>query len=51
MYLPSHFSEPRVEELHRIVRDTSLGMVVRNTSDGMEAEHLPFLLDADPGGP
>jgi hypothetical protein len=49
MYLPSQFAEPRIEELHRIVRETSLGMMVRNTSDGMEADHLPFLLDADPG--
>jgi transcriptional regulator len=50
MYLPSQFTEPRIEELHRIVRETSLGMMVRITGDGMEADHLPFLLDADPGG-
>ncbi|MBS0434538.1 MAG: FMN-binding negative transcriptional regulator [Proteobacteria bacterium] len=50
MYLPSQFAEPRIEELHRIVRDNSLGMMVRTTDDGMEAEHLPFLLDVDAGG-
>jgi transcriptional regulator len=49
MYLPSQFAEPRIEELHRIVRETSLGMMVRNTSTGMEADHLPFLLDTAPG--
>ena len=53
MYLPSQFAEPRIEELHRIVRENSLGMMVRNTGTGMEADHLPFLLDtkqADQGG-
>lgn len=49
MYLPSQFAEPRLEELHRIVRDHSLGMLVRNTSAGMGADYLPFLLDADQG--
>ncbi|HQN12029.1 MAG TPA: FMN-binding negative transcriptional regulator, partial [Quisquiliibacterium sp.] len=28
MYLPPHFSEPRVEELHRIVREHPLGVLV-----------------------
>ncbi len=50
MYLPQQFTEARVEELHRIVRDHPLGMLVRHTAAGLEAEHLPFLLDADPGG-
>ena len=45
MYLPSQFAEPRIEELHRIVRENPLGMMVRNTSTGMDADHLPFLLD------
>ena len=49
MYLPPQFVEPRVEELHRILRDNSLGMLVRSTTAGFEADHLPFLLDADQG--
>jgi len=49
MYLPSQFAEPQNEELHRIVRENSLGMMVRSTGTGMEADHLPFLLDADQG--
>ena len=49
MYLPQQFAEPRVEELHRIIQDNSLGMMVRNTSAGLEADHLPFLLDAGQG--
>ena len=49
MYLPSQFAEPRIEELHRIVRENSLGMMVRITGAGMEAAHLPFLFDTDQG--
>lgn len=47
MYLPPQFAEPRVETLHRIVRDNALGMLVTHTAAGLEAHHLPFLLDAE----
>lgn len=50
MYLPKQFSESRVEELHRIVRENSLGMLVTKTATVLEANHLPFLLDADADG-
>lgn len=50
MYLLKQFAEPRVDELHRIVRENSLGMLVTNTAGGLEANHLPFLLDGDAGG-
>ena len=50
MYLPTQFAEPRVEELHRIVRENSLGMLVTNTATGLEANHLPFLFGGDAGG-
>jgi transcriptional regulator len=49
MYLPPHFAEARPEELHRIVRDHPLGMLVRHTAAGLEADHLPFLWDAAEG--
>jgi transcriptional regulator len=49
MYLPPHFAEPRVEELHRIVRTHALGMLVTHTAAGLEATHVPFLLDAEQG--
>lgn len=49
MYLPQQFTEPRIEEIHRIIRENSLGMMVRHTRAGFEADHLPFLLDADEG--
>lgn len=49
MYLPKQFAEPRLEKLHRIVREYSLGMLVTHTSAGLEVNHLPFLLDAGDG--
>ena len=49
MYIPQQFAEPRVEELHRIVRENSLGVLVTNTATGLEANHLPFLLDERQG--
>jgi transcriptional regulator len=51
MYLPRQFAEPRADELHRIVRENALGMLVRPTGTGFEADHLPFMLEAAPDGP
>jgi Transcriptional regulator len=50
MYLPTQFTEPRTEELHRIVRENALGMLVTHTASGLEANHLPFLLDTAGSG-
>lgn len=47
MYIPPQFAEPRVEVLHRIVRENPLGLLVTHTAAGLGADHLPFLLDAD----
>src|SRR5690349_19861225 len=45
MYIPHHFEETRVEELHRIINDYPLGTFVINGPGGLDANHLPFLLD------
>lgn len=50
MYLPPPYAEPRAEELHRIVRENALGMLVTHSAAGLEAEHLPFLLDVEADG-
>ena len=50
MYTPPHFAETRPQEWHRIVRAHPLGMLVRHDEAGLDADHLPFLLDPD-GGP
>jgi transcriptional regulator len=49
MYLPEHFAETRLEELHRIVREHPLGVLVTHTAAGLDANHIPFELDPGTG--
>lgn len=49
MYLPELFAESRPEELHRIIREHPLGMLVTHTAAGLEANHLPFVMDTSRG--
>ena len=49
MYLPAHFAETRPDELHAIVREHPLGMLVTHSSSGLDANHLPFEIDPDRG--
>lgn len=48
MYLPEHFAEQRVDLLHRLISEHPVGAMVVSTADGLEANHLPFELDAEP---
>ena len=49
MYLPEDFAETRPEELHRIIREHPLGLLVTHPCSGLDANHLPFELDPDRG--
>ena len=49
MYIPSHFSESRPEELQRIIRDHPLGALVTHGVAGLDADHLPFEFDPELG--
>lgn len=49
MYLPAHFAETRPEELHRIIREHPLGMLVTPGEAGMDADHVPFEFDPEAG--
>jgi transcriptional regulator len=49
MYLPAHFAETRVDELHRLMNEYPLATLVTNGADGLDANHLPFELDASAG--
>jgi transcriptional regulator len=49
MYLPTHFAEPRVEVLHEAIRAAGLATLVTMGTDGLDASHLPFLLEPEPG--
>jgi len=45
MYLPNHFDEAREEELLRTVATYPLGALVVNGPTGLDANHVPFLID------
>lgn len=49
MYQPEHFAETRPEELQRIIREHPLGMLLSHSAGGLDANHLPFELDAGRG--
>ena len=49
MYQPQHFNEQRPEELHRIIREHPLGMLVTTGPAGLDANHIPFEFDAERG--
>lgn len=45
MYVPAHFEETRVAELHRIIGAYPLGVLVTGGAAGLDANHLPFEFD------
>ena len=45
MYLPDHFEEARAEELLRTIAAHPLGTLVVNGPYGLDANHVPFLVD------
>ncbi|SAK78478.1 transcriptional regulator [Caballeronia fortuita] len=49
MYIPPHFAQTRPEELHRIVREHPLGILVTRDDTGLDANHLPFEFDPAQG--
>jgi transcriptional regulator len=48
MYLPSHFAETRIPVLHDAIRRIAIGTLVTQGATGMEASHIPMLVDAEP---
>ncbi len=48
MYLPKHFEQTDVGMLHRLIRAHPLGALVTLAAGGLEANHIPFLVQADP---
>ncbi len=49
MYLPAHFEESNVDVLHDLIRQFSLGTMVTQGPNGLDANHIPFELDAERG--
>lgn len=50
MYMPAHFDESRPDEVVRLLRDYPLGALVITGPDGLDANHLPFEYEPEPGG-
>ena len=48
MFVPPHFEEARAEVLAALIRAHPLGTLVTLGAGGLNANHLPFLLDPDP---
>jgi transcriptional regulator len=48
MYVPVHFSETRLPVLHDAIRRSGIATLVTNGPAGLEASHVPMLLDPDP---
>jgi transcriptional regulator len=46
MYIPKHFEETDLEVLHGLIRAHPLGALVALGNDGLEANHIPFLVDS-----
>ncbi|HYH37345.1 MAG TPA: FMN-binding negative transcriptional regulator [Azospirillum sp.] len=49
MYVPPAFAEDRLPVLHDAIRSARLCTLVTMGSEGLEASHVPVLLDADAG--
>ena len=49
MYLPAAFQEQRPEALHALMQAHPLGTLVTHGPDGLDANHIPFELDATAG--
>ena len=46
MYIPKHFEEPRIEVMQALMRARPLATLATLSPHGLEANHIPLLLDA-----
>ena len=49
MYIPAHFAIKHTQDLHAIIRAHPLGALVTLGPEGLDANHIPFELDASQG--
>lgn len=49
MYLPKHFEESNTEVLHDLIINYPLSTLVTMSSNGLNANHIPFYLDKHSG--
>lgn len=48
MYIPKNFDEPRVDVLHELIRAQPLATLITLSSNGLNANHIPFHLSEGP---
>ncbi len=48
MYIPKHFEETSLEAKHELVRTQPLATLITLSSDGINANHIPFVLSELP---
>lgn len=48
MHLPHYFEETRTEVLHEFMRAHPFAILLTQSADGLEADHLPFVLATSP---
>ena len=48
MYQPAHFKEDRLEVQHALIKAHPFGLLISSGVDGLEANGVPFLVDAAP---
>jgi transcriptional regulator len=48
MYAPDHFAEMSVSALHDLIARNPLSILFTNGKNGMDANHIPFILDPAP---
>ncbi|WP_194724814.1 FMN-binding negative transcriptional regulator [Noviherbaspirillum malthae] len=47
MYIPAQFAETRIDVMHQLMREHSLGTLVMLGEDGLQANHIPFEIVED----
>lgn len=47
MYQPPHFVEDRLAVQHTLIREQSLGLLITAGPAGLQANHVPFLVDIE----
>jgi len=48
MYLPKHFTDTDVASMHALMHERPFATLVTMAADGLNANHLPFLLQREP---
>jgi transcriptional regulator len=48
MYVPAHFKQEGIPALHEAIRRSGLATLITLGEDGLEASHIPMLIESDP---